>query len=273
MLFALKLVLVAASVLLASLASRRWGHAVAGTLAGLPVIAGPIMAFVLWQQPPEQGRAIALATLVCLPATILHLWTYAQLAMLGWRWPAGLAGANLAFVVVGWALSQASLPPLAMVAAALAAPPVGLLCMRRVVARAARAEQLPAAVQVPSAELAMRVLVAVAMAAAVMGGADVLPPWASGLLLAVPIAGNVLPCFTLPRYGAAATVALLAGFVKGLSGFAVFFAALYLGLPALGRGPALLTGVAAALVTARLAYWWTRRATPAAHAGPSPSGR
>ncbi len=54
------------------------------------------------------------------------------------------------------------------------------------------------------------------------------------LLLAVPIAGNVLPCFTLPRCGAAATVALPRGFVRGLSGFGAFFVALTLGR---GRAP------------------------------------
>ena len=82
----LKLLLVAASALLSSLVAKRFGHAVGGTLAGLPMIAGPIMGFVLWATPVEGVRAIALATLVCLPATVAHLVTF---AWSGTRWPGG----------------------------------------------------------------------------------------------------------------------------------------------------------------------------------------
>lgn len=39
----LKRALVGASVLLSSLAARRFGRAVGGTIAGLPMIVGPIM--------------------------------------------------------------------------------------------------------------------------------------------------------------------------------------------------------------------------------------
>lgn len=47
----------ALSVLLASLAARRWGHGVAGTLSGFPVIAAPITLFVLgWQQHEVRTR-------------------------------------------------------------------------------------------------------------------------------------------------------------------------------------------------------------------------
>ncbi|WP_437766447.1 hypothetical protein WMF27_24495 [Sorangium sp. So ce281] len=63
-----------------------------------------------------------------------------------------------------------------------------------------------------------------------MRSAGAAPAGVSGLLLAIPITGNVLPCFTLPRHGAAATVTLLRGFVRGLLGFASFFAALHAGL-------------------------------------------
>ena len=43
---ALKLLLVPSFLLLVTLAGKRWGPSVAGWLAGLPVVAGPIM-FVL----------------------------------------------------------------------------------------------------------------------------------------------------------------------------------------------------------------------------------
>ena len=76
-----------------------------GTLAGLPMIAGPIMGFVLWATPVEGVRAIALATLVCLPATVAHLVSF---AWSGTRWPwwLSLALANLAFFGLGMLMPQ-----------------------------------------------------------------------------------------------------------------------------------------------------------------------
>ena len=55
----LKLTLVAASALLSSLVARRFGHGIGGTLAGMPMIAGPIMGFVLLQASAAEVRAKA----------------------------------------------------------------------------------------------------------------------------------------------------------------------------------------------------------------------
>ena len=103
----LKLLLVAASALLSSLVAKRFGHAVGGTLAGLPMIAGPIMGFVLWATPVEGVRAIALATLVCLPATVAHLVTF---AWSGTRlpWWLALALANVLFFGTGTLMPRLS---------------------------------------------------------------------------------------------------------------------------------------------------------------------
>lgn len=105
----------------------------------------------------------------------------------------------------------------------------------------------PARVTLPRAELWSRVAAAVAMAGLVIGGSASLPVAAAGLLLAVPISGLILPCFTLPRHGAAATVALLRGFVVGQIGFAAFFIAMLALLP---QVPGALAWVAAMLAAA-----------------------
>lgn len=223
----LKLLLVAASALLSSLAARRFGHAVGGTLAGLPMIAGPIMGFVLASTPLDEVRAIALATLVCLPATVAHLVVFAWSAT-RWPWWASLALANLAFFGVGALLPLLPLPPALVCSLALAALAIGRPLMPRLPVR-------HGAVEIPHVELACRVAAALLVAWLIIRSAGVAPAAFSGLLLAVPITGNVLPCFTLPRYGDAATVALLRGFVRGLSGFGAFFVVLALGL---GQAPA-----------------------------------
>ena len=247
----LKLLLVAASALLSSLVAKRFGHAVNGTLAGLPMIAGPIMGFVLWATPVEGVRAIALATLVCLPATVAHLVTF---AWSGTRWPwwLSLALANLAFFGLGMLMPQLGLPAWLVCLLALAVLALGGVAMPRL-------RIAPGAVDIPHAELACRVAAALLVAWAIIRSAGVAPAALSGLLLAVPITGNVLPCFTLPRYGAAATVALLRGFVRGLSGFGAFFVTLYLGLAAWPAGVAYAAAWIAALVVASALYALQRR--------------
>ena len=72
----------------------------------------------------------------------------------------------------------------------------------------------------------------------------------SGILLAVPITGTVLPCFTLQRYGAAATASLMTGFLQGLHGFTAFFLALYWTLGAMHPALAFCLALAAAIATA-----------------------
>ncbi|AGP38359.1 hypothetical protein [Sorangium cellulosum] len=255
----LKLALVGASVLLSSLAARRLGHAVGGTIAGLPTIVGPIMGFVLLQETPARASAIALATLVCLPATIVHGVVFAWCAT-RLRWGAALLAANAAFLSLGAALLALRLPPPWACAAALLSPALGALALPRL-------GEAPASTAIPRAELACRVVAAMAMAWCIMRGAGVAPAGVSGLLLAVPITGNVLPCFTLPRHGAAAAVALLAGFARGLFGFAAFFVALLAALgampPAAAYGLAWLVALLAALSLRRL----TQRARRAPLAG------
>jgi hypothetical protein len=247
----LKLALVAASALLSSLAARRFGHAVGGTLAGLPMIAGPIMGFVLLQATTASVRDIALATLVCLPATVAHLVVFAWSAT-RWPWWTALALANLAFFGLGSLLPLLQLPPAPACGLALAVLAVGGRLMPRL-------PVAPGAVAIPQVELACRVAAAVAVAWLIIRSAGVAPAWLSGLLLAVPITGNVLPCFTLPRYGSAATVALLRGFVRGLSGFGAFFVILYLGLAVWPEAAAYAAAWCAALAVATGLYTLSQR--------------
>lgn len=242
----LKLALVATTVLLSSLAARRFGHGVGGTIAGMPMIAGPIIGFVLWQEAPERTRQIALATLVCLPAAMVHMASFAW-AGTRWRWPLALLAANSAFLVAGTVLTTLELPLLPVLALALAAPTLAVLSLPRV--------HVPATgVHIPRIELACRVGAAVLMAWGLVRGAGVLPPAWSGLMLALPIAGNVLPCFTLPRYGPEATVALVAGFARGVYGFVAFFIALYAGLAWLPPATAYAGAWAAAGLAAFCVY-------------------
>src|SRR5262249_40942135 len=58
----LRLALVPAAVWLASLAARRWGHAVSGYLGGLPFIAGPITFYLALDYGTEFAARSAMFT-------------------------------------------------------------------------------------------------------------------------------------------------------------------------------------------------------------------
>lgn len=249
--FALKLSLVAGSMLLASLVSRRFGHSAAGMLAGLPMIAGPIMGVLLIDLAPDHARAIALGTLVGLPAMALHYVVFACAAR-RWSWPVCLLLANGAFVVAGVLLMQLPLPAAVSCVLAFAAPALARHALSRI-------EAHTAPVPVSALQLAVRLAVALSVATAIVLGAGWLPPGASGLLLALPITANVLPCFALSFHGAAPTQSLMAGFARGMFGFAAFFAALYVVLPWLGAGAAFIVACAAALVTVAAVLHRSRR--------------
>ena len=237
-----KLLLVAISVLLSTLAARRFGHGIGGVVAGMPMIAAPIIAILLVDHDPQDVRRIALATLACVPATILHIVTF-TVAARRTRWPAAVSAALLAYVVAGALLTQTPFGPVVISILALAAPMVGLWI-------AAHRASPRAPVHVPRIELVLRIAAAVAMAAAIILGADSFPAAVSGILLAVPITGTVLPCFTLQRYGPAATASLLTGFLQGLHGFTAFFLALYWSLAGMTAAAAFGVALAAALAMA-----------------------
>lgn len=248
LLMAAKIAGVAGVVLLASLVSRRLGHAAGGLLAGMPMIAGPITGLLLTEVPAERVRAVCLATLVCQPALIAYLLTYAHAAR-RWPWPACLVAALGVFVVLGSTLLLLQMPPWASLALAVAAPLAGARLMP-----AWRAAPAPAA-GLPRSELFSRMVVAMAVATGVLWGASHLTAGVAGLVLAAPITGIVLPSFTLPRQGAAATAALLAGFIRGQAGFVAFFVVMWLLLPAWPGGPA--WGLA--MATSALVPWWLGR--------------
>jgi len=224
LLLAAKLALVAASVLLASLVSRRFGHAAGGVLAGMPMIAGPITALLLVDLSADAVRAVCLATLACQPALMGYLVVHAYLAQ-RWPWWACLAGSLAVFFAGGAALLALPLPEWGRVLLAVTSPLWGAWCMPHVGPHA-----VGGPVALPRIELACRVAVAMAVAAGVLWGAQHLSAGLAGLLLAAPITGIVLPAFTLPRHGGPATAVLLGGFVRGQLGFVTFFVAMILGL-------------------------------------------
>ena len=236
----LRLALVPAAVWLASLAARRWGHTVSGYLGGMPLIGGPITLFLALDHGIDFAARSAMVTLAAILGQAAHLMTFAHLARRGARWSAALVSGWASFALVAFAVTRLALTPL--VALALAA--AGLIAAWFLLPRPTAHAPLP---RVPPAELRLRLLAALVLAAVILWSANTFGAVVSGILLSLPVTGSIMPPFTLALYGADAVARLTRGFVVGLCGFTAFFFVLAAAGPATGIVIAFASAIAAAL--------------------------
>ena len=235
----LRLALVPAAVWLASLAARRWGHAVSGYLGGMPMIGGPITLFLAIDLGPAFAARSALFTLAAVAAQSAHLMA---LAHTGQRrgWLAALAGGWTAFAVMALVVTQ--LPMSLLVAGVFAA--TGLAIAWRWLPRVHGEAPPPA---IPPMELRLRLVAAVALAGLILWSAPIFGPTVSGVLLSLPITGSIMPPFTLALYGPGALTRLIRGFVVGLTGFSSFFLVVAATVVPWGIAPSFVAALGAAL--------------------------
>jgi hypothetical protein len=229
LIIALKLAGVGAVVAVATLLARRHGHRAGGLVGGLPLIAGPVSGALLLAQPVEWVRDVAVMTLACLPATLLHGVVFARLAA---RQGAAvcLLAANGVFALAAAALGWVAAPGALVVSIALLA----LLTVRRVLPP--RPATHPGSTgPAPWTDLPLRIGSAVVLAGLLIALSEAAPPAVAGWLLALPITGNVLPAFARARHGPDAAVAVVHGFVAGLGAFFGFFTVLAAGLTAVAQ--------------------------------------
>ena len=236
---ALRLALVPAAVWLASLAARRWGHAVSGYLGGLPLIGGPITLFLAIDLGTEFAARSALFTLAAVLGQAAHLMAFAY-AGRGGRWPVALAAGWFSFFAVSFLATLLPMTP--WIALALAVS--GLAAAWRWLPRV-RGEAAPPAI--PALELRLRLGAAFALAALILWAAPAFGPVVSGVLLSMPITGSIMPPFTLALYGPGSLARLLRGFVVGLAGFSTFFLVVATAAPALGVPASFAAATAGAL--------------------------
>jgi hypothetical protein len=211
----LRLALVPAAVWLASLAARRWGHAVSGYLGGLPLIGGPITLFLAIDLGTEFAARSALFTLAAVLGQAAHLTAFAH-AGRRHRWPAALAAGWAAFFAVSFLVTLPPMSPLAALGLAMA----GLAAAWRWLPPV-RGDAVPPAI--PPMELRLRLAAAFALAALILWAAPAFGPVVSGVLLSMPVTGSIMPPFTVAIYGPGPLARLLRGFVVGLTGFTAFF--------------------------------------------------
>lgn len=224
-----------------SLAGRRWGMAVAGTLGGLPVVAGPILLLETLLHGREFGADAAAGTLLGLAALTGFVVVYARFAAAVGVAPSLLGG--WAAFLIGVAVLSPVHPPAALSLLLVAA---GFALGLRLLPSPLAAR--PAAAPPPWWDLPARALAALALVLTLTAASGALGPHLSGLLAPFPVITSVLAVFTHAHSGVASLDALLRNFLLGFYGFAAFCFTLTLALPELSTAAAFGLATAVALL-------------------------
>jgi hypothetical protein len=234
MLLALKLVLVPAFLAALTVAGRVWGPSVAGWLAGLPVVAGPIVLLLALERGPTFAAQASAASIAGIAASeafnLAYAWTCRRFA-----WPlamsAGMAG------WLGAALLLARMPaqvPGHLSDSLVAA--VGAACVAVAVSQSSlpRVTGAVPAARVGRIDLAVRMLAGALLTIAVTTlSASMGATW-SGLLSVFPLLGIVLAVSAQRAHGVDFVALLMRGMVIGRGSFAAFFAVAAVMLPRYG---------------------------------------
>jgi hypothetical protein len=210
----LKLLLAPVLILVATLAGRRWGPAVGGWLAGLPLTSGPVSLILALEQGPSFAARAALGTLFGLVSLAAFCWAYGAAA----RWAAW--GGCLAAALAAFALSTLALRDVTLPLGLAFAVVCGILAgIGAVMAGGAPARPAP---RLLAGDLTARMAIAALLVLVLTGLADRLGPALAGSLSPIPVFGAVLAVFAHRDQGAPAAVQLLRGMVLGSFGFATF---------------------------------------------------
>jgi hypothetical protein len=240
-----KLLLAPTFVVGASLAARRFGPRVGGLVAGLPVVAGPIVLSYALANGKDFAAGAAAGTLLGLVSLIAFVIVYGRLSR-KLVWGACLLWGWLAFAVGTAIFSVFSIPAGAALALAVLAIAAGLAWLPQP-RRPQTARTVP-----PGWDLPLRAGCALALVLTLTAVASWLGPQLSGLLAPFPIIATVLATFTHAQRGSDEVVRLLRGMVTGFGAFALFFFTLAVTLRSLGTGPAFALATTIALATQAL---------------------
>jgi hypothetical protein len=253
-LLALKLFLVPGFLALISLAGKRWGPGVAGRLAGLPVVTGPILFFLALERGSAFAASAAAASLSGSSAIVAFIVAYSvACARVGWM--LSLLAAIGAWFATAVLLSQFDPLPFVSLPVAL----LTLLIARRIlpVGDAGATGRASSVDGLRRQELAFRLVAGALLTLLVTASAAGLGATWSGLLAVFPVMATILAVFTHRASGPVVAAVLLSAMMSGLYAFVAFTFMTALLLPQLGIGPAFVAAIAAASCAQ-----WLARALP-----------
>lgn len=266
---ALKLLLVPSCIGLVSLAARRWGSNVGGLLAGLPVVAGPIL-FLLWvQQGPEFARGAIVYSLASVCPGIAFVAAYGWFSRIC-KWPVAVVMAYATWIL--FAAVVLTLPSDIITATLLATASL-------LVAPYTLPRTIATPFTAPHArfEIALRMLTGFALTLLVTSVATAGDRRISGVLSMFPVLSPILAASVHRAAGSAAVIAILRGLAGGLwslVAFCVTLATSSTETPLYAFGSAIGVAIAVQLLVLRTRPRWDKiPASPAGQTAAAPETR
>lgn len=261
MVLLIKLLLVPMLLAAVTWANGKLGPRVAGTIAALPIVAGPAALAIALEQGTAFAAEAAAATLSGEFSLGVFCVIYSR-SCIALSWPVSLLGGWLGFGASALILSGLNLEFRVSLVLALVTPPMIALLTPH-------PEHVSRPRKVPASELGLRMAAGAGLVTAITGAARALGTTWSGLLTIFPIATSVLAASTQRSGGSAQTIHLLRGLGLGLYSLTAFFAILALTLGPLGITWAFTSAVVAALlaqvlVLGAMAFWEGHAARAAA---------
>ncbi len=212
---ALRILLAPCFVVVASLVARRFGVRIGGVVAGLPVIAGPILLVLALAHGTEFASRAAVGVL--LGVVGLAAFVLAYVATARWvAWPGSLTAAYAAYALAVLAMRPVSVGSLVAFVIACGA----LLLTLGVLPRPQHLAWAP--LPHPRWDLPLRAACTGVAVVTVTAIATTLGPHLSGLLTSFPIITAVLAAFTHAHRGRDEATRLLRGFTIGFFAYAAF---------------------------------------------------
>jgi uncharacterized membrane protein (GlpM family) len=236
----IKLFLVPAFLALITLAGKRWGANVAGWLAGLPVVTGPILFILALENGANFTAAAATASLSAVFASVSFSITYAHACMRFRCLPSLFCGlfvwlvaALILSFIPSSVLSALVIALSTLVAASHAFPKIS----RQVSSNSIRAY-----------EIVFRMIVGAILTVLVTTFSSSLGASWSGLFAVFPILAIVLAAFSHKTQGAVFAVSLLRGMVTGLYSFVAFCLTLSVTLEHVSLALSFMSSIAATII-------------------------
>jgi hypothetical protein len=246
---ALKLTLVPLFLLVVSMSGKWWGPSVAGWLAGLPVVAGPILYLLTLSHGPVFGARAATLSLSAILASeafnFAYAWTCRSRA-----WHIALVAGMFVWFLCACGLS---LLPASPVWASITA--VAAVCFGRTFLP--RSAVVAAGAPLSHIDLLGRMIAGAVLTLFVTALSGWVGPTWSGLLAVFPLLGIILSVSSHCAHGPDFVISLLRGMVLGRFSFAAFCLLLSIALP--HQQPLIAFSEAASL--AMFVQWSTRRLT------------
>lgn len=243
----LKLILAPVIIGSASLAGRKWGHAVSGWIVGMPLTSGPVIFFVALSHGVGFAANAALGVISGGLSLVAYALAYAWLAG-RFRWYVALAGSFLVFATSTIFLQNVTFPLIPIFLIVCGAIVIGLRLMPNEVVQ--KDDSQPGQWDIPS-----RILIGTSFILFLTGSASFIGSRLTGLLTTVPIYVTILTIFAHRHQGSAAAAHVLRGLFYGMFAFAGFFITLSLLMESAGIAVSFLSAMAVALAIQGTSLW------------------